>query len=117
MGTELTMDEQLQEGWLERRLREEMPYIDDAGFTARVVQKLPAPGRRHSFRAVILISITLLASVVTYLASDGGRFLIVAAYRLAAMPLLFVSLVAICGTLVMTAVGASAALSNVREQR
>jgi hypothetical protein len=113
----LTMDEQLQEDWLEQRLREEMPYIDDAGFTARVVQKLPAPGSRYSFRAAILVCITLLASIVTYLASDGGRFLIVAVYRLATMPLLFVSLVAICCTLVMTAVAASAAWSNVREQR
>jgi hypothetical protein len=111
------MDEQLQEDWLDRRLREEMPYIDDAGFTARVVQKLPAPVSRHSWRAAILISITLLASIVTYLASDGGRFLIVAFYRLAAMPLLFVSLVAICCTLVVTVVAAGAAWSNVREQR
>ncbi len=106
------MDEQLQEDWLDRRLREEMPYIDDAGFTARVVQKLPAPVRRHSWRAAILISITLLASVVTYLASDGGRFLIVAAYRFAAMPLGFIGLVAICGTLIATAVAASAALAQ-----
>ena len=111
------MDEQLQEDWLERRLREETPYIDDAGFTARVVQKLPAPGHRHFFRGWILIGITLLASIVTYFASDGGRFLIVAAYRLAAMPLLFISLVAIGGTLLATAVAASAALSTVREQR
>jgi hypothetical protein len=111
------MDEQLQEDWLDRRLREEMPYLDDAGFTARVVQKLPAPRSQHSFRAAILISITLLASVVTYLASDGGRFLIVAAYRLASMPLVFISLVAICGTLVATAVAASAALANARTQR
>jgi hypothetical protein len=111
------MDEQLQEDWLDRRLRDEMPYIDDAGFTARVVQKLPAPGRQRSFRAAILLSITVLASIVTYLASDGGRFLIVAAYRLAEMPLLFISLVAISGTLVATAVAASAALSSAREQR
>jgi hypothetical protein len=111
------MDEQLQEDWLDRRLREEMPYIDDAGFTAGVVQKLPAPGRQRSFRAAILLSVTLLASVVTYFASDGGRFLIVAAYRLAAMPLLFISLVAICCTLAATAVAASAALSSAREQR
>src|SRR5438552_2210744 len=104
------MDEQLQEDWLDRRLREEMPYIDDAGFTAQVVQKLPASSR-YSLRALILVSITLLASVVTYLASDGGRFLIVAAYHFASMPLLFISLVAICGTLIATAVGASAALS------
>ena len=117
MGTQLTMDEQLQEDWLDRRLREEMPYIDDAGFTARVVQKLPAPSRRDSFRALILIGITLLASVVTYLASDGGRFLIVAAYRFAAMPLVFISLVAICSTLIATAVAASAALTQARETR
>ena|SRR5437762_3848465 len=111
------MDEQLQEDWLDRRLREEMPYIDDAGFTAQVVQKLPTPHSQRSFRALILISVTLFASVVTYLASDGGRFLIVAAYRFAAMPLLFISLVAICGTLIATAVGAGAALSTMREQR
>ena len=111
------MDEQLQEDWLDRRLREEMPYIDDAGFTAHVVQKLPAPHSQRSFRALILISVTLLASVVTNLASDGGRFLIVAAYRFAAMPLLFISLVAICGTLIATAVGASAALAQARDTR
>src|ERR1051325_5053697 len=111
------MDEQLQEDWLDRRLRDEMPYIDDAGFTARVVQNLPAPGRRRSFRAAILLSITVLASIVTYLASEGGRFLIVAPYRLAEIPLLFLSLVAISGTLVATAVAASAALSSAREQR
>ncbi len=111
------MDEQFQEDWLERRLREETPYIDDAGFTARVVQKLPAPGRRRFFRGWILINFTLLASIVTYFASDGGRFLIVAAYRFAAMPLLFISLVAICGTLLATGVAASAALSTAREQR
>ena len=102
------MDEQLQEDWLERRLREETPYIDDAGFTARVVQKRPAANRRRSYRAMILIGVTLLASIVTYLASDGdasGR----GAYRLAAMPLLFVSLVAICCILVMTAAAAGAA--------
>jgi hypothetical protein len=111
------MDEQLQEDWLDRRLREEMPYIDDAGFTARVVQKLPAPGSRRSFRGTILICVTLLASIVTYLASDGGRFLVNAVYRLAAMPLLFVGLVAICCALLATAVAAGAALSSVREQR
>lgn len=111
------MDEQLQEDWLDRRLREEMPYIDDAGFTARVVRKLPAPHSQESFRAVILISITILACVVTYLASDGGRFLIVAAYRFASMPIVFISLVAICGTLAATAVATGAALANSRAER
>jgi Domain of unknown function (DUF5056) len=111
------MDEQLQEDWLDARLRQEMPYIDDDGFTARVVQKLPAPESRRSFRETILICVTLLASVVTYFVSDGGRFLVTAFYRLASMPVLFVGLVAICCALVLSAAAAGAALSNVREQR
>lgn len=111
------MDIQPEDNWLDQRLREEMAYIDDDGFTARVVRNLPAPRRQHSFRALILISITLLASLVSYLASDGGRFLVEAGYRLASMPLILISLVAICATLVMTAVAAGAALSHVRAQR
>jgi hypothetical protein len=111
------MDEQLQKDWLETRLREEMPYIDDDGFTARVVQKLPIPARRRSLRAAILIGVTLLASIIAYLISDGGRFLVVEAYRLASLPLVMLSLVAICCTLIVTAVAAGAAWSNVREQR
>ncbi|HEY1581627.1 MAG TPA: hypothetical protein VGF73_00850 [Chthoniobacterales bacterium] len=111
------MDEQLQKDWLETRLREEMPYIDDDGFTARVVQKLPTPARRRSLRAAILIGVTLLASIIAYLISDGGRFLVVEAYRLASLPLVMLSLVAICCTLIVTAVAAGAAWSNVREQR
>ena len=111
------MDKQLQEDWLDRHLREGMPYIDDAGFTARVVQKLPAPVSRQSWRAAILISVTLVASFVTYLASDGGRFLIVAFYRFASMPLVFISLVAICATVIATAVAAGAALAQARETR
>ena len=108
------MDERFEEDWLDQRLREEMPYIDDAGFTARVVRKLPAPPRRSSFRAALLLCFTLLASALTYVLSDGGRFLVVEAYRFASMPLLFVSLVAIVGTLVATAVAAGAALKSAR---
>jgi hypothetical protein len=105
------MDEQFQEDWLERSLREEMPYIDDAGFTARVVQKLPAAPAPRSYRAAIL------ASIIAYFLSDGGRFFVVEAYRLVSMPIGIIALVAICCTLVMTAVAAGAAWSNMREQR
>ncbi len=111
------MDEDFQPDWLDQRLREEMAYIDDAGFTSRVVQMLPSAHHRRSYRALILIGITLLASFLTYLASDGGRFLFVAAYRLAAMPLVSISLVAIGGTLIATAAGASAALMQTRNTR
>ena len=107
------MNDPLQEDWLDARLREEAPYIDDAGFTARVVQKLPAR-RPRFFREAILLCITLLASAVTYTVSDGAHFLVSAANRLASMPLLFICLVAICSTLLMTAIAAGAAFSKVR---
>jgi len=110
------MDEQLQEDWLDARLREEMPYIDDDGFTAGVVQKLPA-SRPRSFRAAILIGLTIIASIIAYVLSDGGRFLIVEAYRLLSMPVVFVSVVAIVLSLIMTIVATSAALSQIRHQR
>lgn len=111
------MDEQLQEDWLDRRLREEAIYIDDDGFTARVIQKLPAAQAPRSYRAAILLGLTLIASILTYFLSDGGRFFVVEAYRLVAMPVGIIGVVAICATLIMTAVAAGAAWSNVREQR
>jgi hypothetical protein len=107
------MNESLQEDWLDARLHEEAPYIDDAGFTARVIQKLPTR-RPRFFREAILLCITLLASAVTYTISDRAHFLVSAANRFASMPLLFICLVAICCTLLMTAVAAGAAFSEVR---
>jgi len=111
------MDEQLQEDWLDARLRDEASYIDDDGFTARVMQKLPAAPAKRSYRAAILIAATLLASMLAYVLSDGGRFFVVEAYRLAMMPVGIIGLVAICCTLVMTVAAAGAAWSNMREQR
>jgi len=111
------MDEQLQEDWLDARLREEMPYIDDDGFTARVVQKLPAAHHQRSFRGAILLCATILASVLAYFLSDGGRFLIVEAYRLLSMPVLFVSLIAILLSLIVTGIAGSAVWSSSRTQR
>jgi hypothetical protein len=68
------MDENLQEDWLDARLRDETAYIDDGGFTAHVVRKLPAHRVRHSFRALILLGVTVVASVIAYLLSGGGWF-------------------------------------------
>ncbi len=111
------MNEQFQEDWLDARLREEAPYIDDAGFTAQVVQKLP-PRRasRNSFRGAILLGVTMLACVVTYFASDGGRFLISAVNTFAAMPLWMLYVVAIGCGMVATGVAAAAAYFQAREQ-
>src|SRR6266536_1359498 len=81
------MDEKQQEDSLDRQLREAAPYIDDDGFTVRVLRQLPPPRRgRDSLRAVILLGITLLASALAYVLSDGGRFLVIAMARLTALP-------------------------------
>lgn len=111
------MDEELQEDWLDARLREEAPYIDDAGFTAQLVQKLPARrAARTSFRGVILLAITFFACVVTYFASGGGHFLVSAVDTLATWPLWMVCTIAIFCGIIGTAVSAGAAWSQAREE-
>jgi hypothetical protein len=100
-----------QEDWLDRELREAAPYIDDEGFTTRVLQQLP-PRRRADdlLRAAILLGMTLLASALAYVVSGGGRFLSVTLERLAALPALWVFVLALACGLVIAAVGATAAL-------
>jgi hypothetical protein len=105
------------EEWLDRQLRDAAPYIDDAGFTARVLKKLPAPQvRGESFRSIILLGITLVASTLAYVLSDGGRFIAVTMERTAALlPTMWIlALAAACGLLI-TGVGLAAAVSKTRE--
>ena len=111
------MDEQLQEDWLDAKLREEAPYIDDAGFTARVMQQLPARQRSRSMRAVILLGVTFVACAIAYVLSGYGASLANAADFLVAMPIVTVCVIAGCCGLLVTALGASAALSQSRERR
>ena len=66
------MEEQLQDDPIDARLRDEAPYIDDSGFTSRVVQKLPTRHVRRSYRALILIGITLAACLAAYWLSGGA---------------------------------------------
>jgi len=109
------MEQVNQEDWLDRELREAAPYIDDDGFTARVLQQLPPPRRRHDvLRAAILLGMTLLASVLAYVVSDGGRFVTVTVERLAALPALWVFALAAASGLVVAAGGATAAISRSR---
>ena len=104
-----------QEDWLDRELREAAPYIDDGGFTAGVLQQLPPPRRRRDLlRAAILLGMTLLASVLAYVVSGGGRFISVTIERLAALPALWVFMLALASSLMITAVGATAAISRDR---
>jgi hypothetical protein len=110
------MDEISEEDQLDRQFREAAPYIDDNGFTACVLQQLPAPRRtRRSFRGAILLATALLASALAYIASDGGRFLIVTMERLVALPTVWLFAFALgSGLLVMTA-GAIAAIAKASE--
>ena len=104
-----------QEDWLDRELREAAPYIDDEGFTARVLQQLPRPRSRHDrLRAVILLGMALLASGLAYVVSGGGRFVTVTLERLAALPALWVFALALVSGLVIATAGATAAISGSR---
>ena len=109
------MEQVNQEDWLDRQLREAAPYIEDQGFTVRVLQQLPPPRRGHDvLRAAILLGMTFLASVLAYVISGGGRFVGVTIERLAALPALWVFGLALASGLVISAVGATAALSKGR---
>jgi anti-sigma factor RsiW len=110
------LNEIQQDDWLDRQLREAAPYVDDEGFTARVLQQLP-PARpsRRSFRVAILLASTLLASVLAYLLSDGGRFLVVAATRLTTLPTLWLFALALGSGILVMAGGVIAAISKTRE--
>lgn len=105
----------MNQDWLDRELREAAPYIDDEGFTARVLQQLPPLRRRHDLlRAVILLGMAFLASVLAYVVSGGGRFVSVTLERLAALPALWVFGLALASGLVIAAAGATAAISRSR---
>jgi hypothetical protein len=106
------MDENLQEDLIDIRLREEAPYIDDAGFTARVVQKLPANRVRQSFRGVILLGVTLVASAIACLLSGGVWFIAEGVARFALLPLSVILLCAAGATILVMAGGLAAAVSR-----
>jgi hypothetical protein len=98
------MEEKLQEDWLDARLRDEAPYIDDAGFTSRVVQKMPARHVRRSYRALILIGITLAACFAAYWLSGGSSFFVEGITYVTMMPVTVIWLsVGAAGVLIMGA--------------
>jgi hypothetical protein len=100
---------------LDARLRDETPYIDDAGFTARVMQQLPR--RRWSWstqRAFIIFTATIVSVVIAYFASGEGMFVHDAFARVSGLrPLQLLLLVFACGV-GMTIAGLWAALSRAR---
>jgi hypothetical protein len=112
------MDDMNREDWLDRQLRDAAPYIDDDGFTAGVLARLPAPRpTRQSLRTIILIGITLLASALAYVISGGGRFITVEIIRLATLPVLWIVALAFGTGLLMMAGGVVAAVAKTSHDR
>ena len=110
------MEEKVQEDWLDARLRDESAYIDDAGFTSRVVQKLPARSVRRSYRAVILLAVTLIASVAAYFLSDGSWLIYERVTALAMLPLVQILIYAAALTVLIMAGGLAMAVSKMRSR-
>ena len=103
------------EDWLDKQLREEAPYIDDSGFTGRVMKQLP---RRHSLRtqrAIIILTATIVSVVIAYFGSGEGWFVREALVRAATLPPLTVfGFVIACGLLLIVG-GLWAALTRIRD--
>jgi hypothetical protein len=103
---------------LDRQLREAVPYIDDDGFTARVMAKLPELRREtRSSRGFVLVAITALGSVIAYILSGGGRFVQEGIMRLSSFPILILLLFAFGSGLVVGACAVIAAIRKTPEVR
>ncbi len=112
------MDEQIDELMddpFDARLRAEVAYIDDDGFTARVLQQIPKPRQRRSFRAVILLGVTLISCLVAYLLSGRGRFISEGVANLSTMSLGSVLVLALATGLAVTGFSLAAAFWKLRE--
>ena len=57
---------------LDRQLREAVPYINDDGFTARVIARLPAARREPQWlRAMIVLGLALLGTGIACVIGGG----------------------------------------------
>ena len=111
------MDTQLQnEDWLDAKLRDEMPYIDDDGFTSRVSQELPVR-RSPKIRSAILLSFSIVAAVVAYFVAGGGSFAMDVVSWFAVKPLVSLYVITIACGLLVTAVALFFAVSRSRKLR
>jgi hypothetical protein len=101
---------EIKDDWLDQKLQEAVPYIEDDGFTARVLRQLPQPVRQSEFlRSFILVAMSALASALTYVLSDGGRFILVEMFRLTTIPTVWVVVFALASGMLVMAGGIFAA--------
>jgi anti-sigma factor RsiW len=107
------MNAMIDDETLDRQLREAMPYIDDEGFTARVMARLPAARREPRWlRAMIFLGLTVLGSGIAYMLSGVGRFIREGVIQLSDFPIWLLLVFAFgCGLVV----GAFAVIVAVRK--
>jgi hypothetical protein len=98
---------------LDRQLREAAAYIDDDGFTARVMARLPvARPEPRWLRAMIVFGLALLGCGVAYILSGGGRFVRQGVIQMADFPIWLLLVFAFgCGLVV----GAFAVIFAIRK--
>lgn len=67
------MTEEHKDDWLDAMMRDEA-YIEDAGFTARVMEQLPPPAPiRRRRRYAVLLGSTVLGSLLSLFVLPGGE--------------------------------------------
>ena len=108
------MDKNLQDDWLDARLRDEAPYLDDAGFTSGVMKKLPARHVRRSYRAFILVGITLAACSAAFWLAGGTSLAFDAYANVAMLPVIWMWIFAAAVGVLVMAGGLAAAVSRSR---
>jgi hypothetical protein len=109
------MEQFIEDEELDRQLREAVPYIDDKGFTARVLKQLPTQTAPMRVRGVILVGAAVLASMLAYFLSGGGRFVSDFVVRVSELPMLWLLIITFVGGLVVGAFGLIAAVFKMRE--
>lgn len=100
---------------LDRQLREAAPYIDDGGFTARVVHSLPARPAPARLRGAILIAMTMLASVLAYVISGRGGFVNDLVAQVMELPMTWLLALTFTAGIVVSALGLMAAVFKTHE--
>ena len=98
---------------LDRQLREAVPYINDDGFTARVIAMLPV-GRREPqwLRAMIFVGLALIGTGMAYFLSGGGSLVRQGMVQIADFPIWLLLVFAFgCGLVV----GAFAVIFAIRK--
>ncbi len=97
---------------LDRQLREAVLYINDDGFTAHVMARLPAVREPRWLHSMIVLGLALLGTGIAYFLSGGGSFVRQGMVQMADFPIWLLLVFAFgCGLVV----GAFAVIFAIRK--